>query len=73
MESPELIEAALALRAKGGFIITNTYSPRLDADHIRQITNELCKGEKVQVTALSVKSQTGKSLDYGLRTVITEG
>ena len=70
---PELIKAALALRAKGGFIITNTYSPRLDEKRIREITNELCKGEKVQVTTLSVKSKTGKILDYGLRTVITEG
>jgi len=68
---PELIQAALALRAKGGFIIANTYSPRLDAQRIREITDELCNGEKVEVTTLSVKSQTGKILDYGLRTVIT--
>jgi len=68
---PELIEAALALRAKNGFIIANTYSPRLDAKRIRQITSELCTNEKVEVTTLSVKSSTGKILDYGLRTLIT--
>lgn len=68
----ELIEAALALRDKGGFIIANTYSPRLDSKRIREITKEYSHSEKTQVTTLSVKSQTGKVLDYGLRTLITE-
>jgi 23S rRNA (cytosine1962-C5)-methyltransferase len=68
---PELLAAALELKEKGGFIIINTYSPRLDASKIRTIAHPLLKGENIEVTTLSQKSTTGKILDYGLRTIIT--
>ena len=68
---PKLLESALALKEKDGFIIANTYSPRLPARKIREITKELTTHQKVEVTDLCVKTTTGKRLDYGQRTVIT--
>jgi len=67
---PELLSAALELKEPGGFIIINTYSPRLDEEKIRKIASELVTNESVEVTTLSMKSTTGKTLEYGLRTII---
>ena len=60
--------AALALHEKD-FIYC---SPRLDAERILQITNEWCNSEKVQVSTISIKSQTDKILYYGLRQLLQE-
>ncbi|PAJ71726.1 SAM-dependent methyltransferase [Pseudoalteromonas sp. NBT06-2] len=68
---PELLAAALELKEPGGFIVINTYSPRLDEEKIRKITKELVAHEKVEVTTLSMRTTTGKTLEYGLRTIIT--
>ncbi len=67
---PELLQLALELREKDGFIIANTYSPRLDERKIKEIASSLTSSERVEVTMLSVKSTTGKRLDYGQRTLI---
>lgn len=66
----ELLEAALELKEDGGFIIANTYSPRLNIDKISQIAHELTSSENIEVTTLSIVSETNKRLDYGQRTLI---
>jgi len=53
---PELLEDALKLKEPDGYIIANT----------------LTSTENVEVTNLCVKTTTGKRLDYGQRTVITD-
>jgi len=68
---PELLNVALELRKKGGYIIINTYSPRLDLAAINKIAKDLTTDEKVDASTLSVKTTTGKRLDYGQRTIIT--
>lgn len=67
---PELLETALQLKEKGGFIIVNTYSPRLEAPAIEAICNEKCNSENIQVDTLCIKTTTGKILEYGQRTLI---
>jgi 23S rRNA (cytosine1962-C5)-methyltransferase len=62
---PELLNTALGLIEKNGFIIMNTYSPRLTEQKIKEITRELVKNKKVEISTLSIKSTTGKILDFG--------
>jgi 23S rRNA (cytosine1962-C5)-methyltransferase len=50
--------------------VINTYSPRLDEEKIRKATKALVANEQVEVTTLSMKTTTGKILEYGLRTII---
>ena len=68
---PELLKATLELRENGGFIIANTYSPRLEAPKIREIAKELVSTEKVEVSDLCMNTKTDKRLDFGQRTLIT--
>ena len=70
---PELLESALKLRDKDGYIIANTYSPRLTTEKISQIAKGLCQNESVDIATLCIKSTTGKILEYGQRTLITDG
>ncbi len=67
---PDLLETALQLKQNKGFIIANTYSPRLEAPEIQKICKEICNSELIQINTLSVKSTTGKILEYGQRTLI---
>ncbi|MFT5519896.1 MAG: 23S rRNA (cytosine1962-C5)-methyltransferase [Enterobacterales bacterium] len=66
----ELLQLALKLREKTGYIIINTYSPRLDTAKIEQIVNSLILNEDYEISTLAVNSKTGKRLDYGQRTII---
>jgi len=66
----ELLQLALELREKKGYIIINTYSPRLDAAKIEKIINSHTTHERFDISTLAVKSKTGKILDYGQRTII---
>ncbi|MBD3636009.1 MAG: class I SAM-dependent methyltransferase [Crocinitomicaceae bacterium] len=66
----ELLELAVQLRAPEGFIIVNTYSPRLTAKDIRQSANHILENENIQVDTLCLKTVTNKTLEYGLRTLI---
>jgi len=68
---PELLKVALELRTKKGFIIANTYSPRLDENRIKQISRELLSSEKIEIDTLCLKTTTGKIIEYGQRTLIT--
>jgi 23S rRNA (cytosine1962-C5)-methyltransferase len=67
---PELIEAALAIKEDKGFIIANTYSPRLEEPQIKEATKESCRNHQVEIATLSQNTTTGKKLDYGQRTLI---
>jgi 23S rRNA (cytosine1962-C5)-methyltransferase len=67
---PELLETALQLKNDNGFIIANTYSPRLEAPEIVRICKEKCNSESIQVDTLSLKTSTKKILEYGQRTFI---
>ncbi len=67
---PELLETALQLKNDNGFIIANTYSPRLEAPEIARICKEKCNSESIQVDTLSLKTTTKKILEYGQRTFI---
>lgn len=62
---PELLETAVGLLKPNGFLIANTYSPRLTADKIKEATTKIVRNKKVEVGTLSIKSTTGKILEYG--------
>lgn len=64
----ELLETVLELKSDTGFIVINTYSPKLkEFDMIKLLQqNQLTGG----VDTLCMKTTTGKVLEYGLRTVI---
>jgi 23S rRNA (cytosine1962-C5)-methyltransferase len=68
---PDLLKVALELRNDNGFIIANTYSPRLDEKRIRQIARDLTSNEKIEIDTLCFKTKTGKIIEYGQRTLIT--
>ncbi len=66
---PELLETAVALLEPKGFLILNTYSPRLTADKIRVLVAKSdLKNKKLEVNTLSLKSTTGKIIEYGVLT-----
>ena len=67
----ELLQMANALVEPTGFIIANTYSPRLNADQIIQIADTACPGKRLEVNKLSIRSATGKIIEYGELTRIT--
>lgn len=68
---PELLKVALELRSQKGFIIANTYSPRLDEKRIQQIAREVTTSEKIEINTLCLKTKTGKIIEYGQRTLIS--
>ena len=68
----ELMELALKLRAPQGFLIVNTYSPKLKAVEIQQMLRNLVDKENYKVDILSIKSTSGKVLEYGERTLVTD-
>ena len=68
---PELLDSALKLKDKGGYIIANTYSPRLSAEKIHKIAKDLSHNEHIDIATLCMKTTTGKILEYGQRTLIT--
>lgn len=67
----ELLEVAMGLLESDGFLIANTYSPRLKAEKIKKVTNELVQNKRVEIATLSIKSTTGKTLEYGELTRIS--
>lgn len=61
----DLLETTFGLLNEDGFLIANTYSPRLTAKNIREIVNEVVYNKQVKITTLSLKTTTGKILEYG--------
>ncbi len=62
---PDLVEVASQLLSPTGFLIINTYSPRLKAKDIKPIVSKYFPTKKVELSTLSVKSTTGKVIEYG--------
>ncbi len=62
---PELVKLASQLLNKNGFLIINTYSTKLKEDVILNELNEYFPGKKIELHKLSIKSTTGKILEYG--------
>ena len=61
----DLLKAAKELVESGGFVIVNTYSPKLDAKEIKGIASSVFPNQKVEVSRLSMRTTTGKRLDFG--------
>lgn len=61
----ELLEMASNLAQPNGFIIVNTYSPRLNEAQILQVADGLFSTKRLEVNKLSLRSTTGKTLEYG--------
>lgn len=62
---PELVKIASQLLTENGFLIINTYSPKLKEENIYNIVKEYFPTKKIQVDKLSLKTTTGKILEYG--------
>lgn len=62
---PELVEVASQLLDKNGFLIINTYSPKLKEDKIYDIIKHYFPSKKIEVNKLSLKTTSGKTLEYG--------
>ena len=61
----DLLKAARDIIEPGGFVIINTYSPKLDLKEIKRIASAIFPTQKVEVSRLSMKTTTGKRLDFG--------
>lgn len=61
----ELLKTTKKLIDDKGFIIINTYSPKLDAKKIKDIASSIFSQQKVEISRLSMKTTTGKRLDFG--------
>ena len=62
---PELVQLASQLLSKNGFLIINTYSPKLKEELIQSTVKEFFPSKKIEINTLSLKSTTGKTLEYG--------
>tara|TARA_B100000809_G_scaffold107169_1_gene105589 strand:+ start:470 stop:1312 length:843 start_codon:yes stop_codon:yes gene_type:complete len=62
---PELVKVASELLTNKGFLIINTYSPKLKEEKIYDIIKEYFPTKKIDINKLSLKTTTGKTLEYG--------
>ncbi len=62
---PELVQVASKLLSEKGFLIINTYSPKLKEEVIRSTIQTYFHKKNIEIKKLSVKSTTGKILEYG--------
>jgi 23S rRNA (cytosine1962-C5)-methyltransferase len=62
---PELLETAKELLEPDGFLILNTYSPKLNPKTIWNMAQPIFNGKKIDITRLSARTSTEKRLDYG--------
>jgi len=62
---PELIKIASQLLTKNGFLIINTYAPKLKEEEIYPIVKRYFPNKKIAINKLSLKTTTGKILEYG--------
>lgn len=61
----ELLEVASQLMAPKGFLIVNTYSPKLNLQELTRLANRFFTEDKKQIAELWMKTTTGKELYYG--------
>ncbi len=62
---PDLVEVASKLLEPNGFLIMNTYSPRLTEKDILPIMKQFFPHKKLEVSKLCLKTKTGKTIEYG--------
>ncbi len=62
---PELVKVASQLLSKSGFLIINTYSPKLKEEVIQDVVEPLFPDKTIEINKLSIKSTTGKILEFG--------
>ncbi len=62
---PELVQIASQLLSQNGFLIINTYSPKLKEEEIQTIVREYFSTKKIEINKLSLKTTTGKIVEYG--------
>ena len=61
----DLLETTFGLLEPNGFLIANTYSPRLTVKDIKEIVRNVVQNKQVDIATLSIKTTTGKILEYG--------
>lgn len=62
---PFLLEAASQLLSKNGFLIVNTYSPKITLKQLENIATRFFDKSEISLTELWMKTKTGKDLFYG--------
>lgn len=62
---PELVEIASKLLSEKGFLIINTYSPKLKEEVIKITVQKFFPSKNIDIKKLSLKTTTGKTLEYG--------
>lgn len=62
---PELVQVASQLLSKKGFLIINTYSPKLKEEIINSTVLKYFPSKTIDIKKLSLKTTTGKILEYG--------
>ncbi len=62
---PELVQLASQLLSEKGFLIINTYSPKLKEELIQSTVQRYFPSKKIEINKLSVKTTTNKILEYG--------
>lgn len=61
----DLLVKASQLIEKDGFLILNTYSPKVDIAFLKKISHNILHQFNVEITELWMKSTSGKELYYG--------
>lgn len=67
---PELLQNASKALQPSGFLILNTYSPKINEKVLEELILEYFPNKNYQIKTLSMVSKTGKILDTGLLTHI---
>lgn len=62
---PELVKLASQLLSNTGFLIINTYSPKLKEALIQSTVQQYFPKKNIEIKKLSIKTTTGKILEYG--------
>lgn len=62
---PDLLEAASQLLADKGFLIVNTYSPKVDVKHLTELAKNYFNEAEFTVNELWMKTGTDKRMYYG--------
>jgi len=62
---PELVKTSSELLSEKGFLIINTYSPKLKEETIRKTVQQYFPNKNIEVKKLSIKTTSGKILEYG--------
>ena len=62
---PDLVKLASQLLSDTGFLIINTYSPKLKETLIQSTVQHYFNSKQIEIKKLSIKSTTNKILEYG--------